>query len=243
MILSTVSFSPAWPHGDVRQIFPDVFFVTGTNKVHHAGADIQTSRNMTIIRYGSELTLINTVRLNDRGLQQIDALGTVTHIVKIGAFHGRDDGFYKHHYPSAKLWTLKDAVYDSGLAADEEITPGKAMPLPDCIPFIFETSTQPECVLHIKREGGILVTCDSIQNITSTDEFYNAETAEAFQAQGLIKPANISPIWLQATKTNVTDFDKLITSFTFRHLLTAHGEPLLDQADEQVKQTVRRVFG
>ena len=242
MISPSLSFSPAWPHGDIHQIFPDVFFVTGTNKIHHAGADIQTSRNMTIIRHDSELTLINTVRLNDRGLQQIDALGTVKHIVRIGAFHGRDDGFYKHHYPTAKLWTLKGVSYESGLLADEELIPGKAMPFPDCVPFIFETSTQPECALHIKRERGILITYDSIQNITSTDEFYNLETAESFQAQGLIKPANISPIWLNATKTKVTDFDKLLTSFTFRHLLTAHGEPLLGKADEQVRQTVRRVF-
>lgn len=239
----SLSFSPAWPHGDLRQIFPDIFFVTGTNKIHHEGADIQTSRNMIIIRNGPALTLINTVRLNEQGLQQMEALGTVNNIVRIGAFHGRDDGFYKHHYPNAKLWTLEGVSYESGLKADQELIPGEHTPFPDCVPFIFETSTQPECVLHIKREGGILITCDSIQNITSVDEFYNRETAKSFQDQGLVKPANISPIWLGATNTKVSDFDRLLNSFTFRHLLTAHGEPLLEKAYEQVTQTVRRVFG
>jgi len=237
------SFSPAWPHGNVRQIFPDIFFVTGTNKIHHEGADIQTSRNMTIVRNDSTLTLINTVRLNDQGLQQIDALGTVHNIVRLGAFHGRDDGFYKHHYPTTKLWTLNSTSYESGLTADQKLIPGERMPFPDCVPFIFETSTQPECVLHIKQEGGILITCDSIQNITATDEFYNSETAKSFQDQGLIKPANISSIWLRATDTKVSDFDRLLNSFAFRHLLTAHGEPLLENAYEQVTQTVRRVLG
>lgn len=236
------NFSPAWPHGDIRPIFPDIFFVTGTNKIHHEGADIQTSRNMIIIRHGSALTLINTVRLNDRGLQQMDALGTVSHIVRIGAFHGRDDGFYKHRYPTATLWTLKGATYESGLKADQELIPGGPTPFPDCALFVFESATQPECALHIQREGGILVTCDSIQNITATDEFYNSETAKSFQDQGLIKPANISPIWLGATNTHAADFKKLLASYTFSHLLTAHGEPLLENAKEQVSRTVERVF-
>ncbi|MDF3033611.1 MAG: hypothetical protein K0R76_565 [Alphaproteobacteria bacterium] len=45
-----IQFTPAWPHGDIEPVFPDVFLVTGTNKVQHEGANIQTSRNMTIIR-------------------------------------------------------------------------------------------------------------------------------------------------------------------------------------------------
>jgi hypothetical protein len=172
----------------------------------------------------------------------LEALGTIHNIVRIGAFHGRDDGFYKHRYPNAKLWTLKGVSYESGLSADQELTPGGLMPFPTCSLFIFESSTQPECILHIDREGGILISCDSIQNITATDEFYNSETAKSFQEQGLIKPANISPIWLGATNTKVVDFDRLLKSFSFRHLLTAHGEPLLEKAYEQITQTVQRVF-
>jgi hypothetical protein len=243
MITKDIDFSPAWPHGDLRQIFTDVYFVTGTNKIHYEGANIQTSRNMVIVRHGSALTLINTVRLNEDGLQKLDALGTVGNIVRIGAFHGRDDGFYKHRYPNAILWTLKGVSYANGLMADKELIPGKQMPFPDCSLFSFESSSQPECVLHFDREGGILVTCDSIQNITATDEFYNSETAKSFHDQGLIKPANISPIWLGATNAKVADFDRLLKSFSFHHLLTAHGVPLLEKAFEQVTQTVRRVFG
>lgn len=237
-----LSFSPVLPHGDLQQIFPDIFFVTGTNQISYEGADIQTSRNMTIVRSGTELTLINTVRLNEDGLKKIDALGVVSHIVRIGAFHDRDDGFYKNYYPNATLWTLKTASYASGLMRDQELVQGGLMPFPGSSLFVFETSSQPEGILHIEREGGILVSCDSIQNITFIDEFYNPETAKSFQDQDLIKPANISPIWLGATNTRGSDFDRLLKSFTFRHLLTAHGEPLLDKADEKLIQSVRRVF-
>jgi hypothetical protein len=237
-----IQFTPAWPHGDIHEILPDVFFVTGTNKIHHEGANIQTSRNMTIVRNGTELTLINSVRLNDEGLKKLDQLGTVTHIVRIGEFHGRDDASYKSQYPAAQLWTLNGMTYDSGLKADRELTPEGDMPFPGCSLFVFETSTLPEGILHIDREGGILISCDSIQNITCTDKFYSPQTAQSFQDQGLVKPANISPIWLGATHTKASDFDRLLKTMTFRHLLTAHGEPLMNTATEQVTATMKRVF-
>ena len=236
------SYTPAWPHGKVHEIFPDVFFVTGTNKIHHDGTDIQTSRNMTIVRNGSELTLINSVRLSPEGLGQLDQLGRVTHIVRIGAFHGRDDAFYRSHYPTSQLWTLTGMTYETGLKPDRQLTAESEKPFPGCTLFTFETSRFPEGILHIEKEGGILISCDSIQNITKTDEFYSAETAQSFRTQGLVKPANISPIWLGATETKASDFHRLLNTLTFRHLVTAHGEPLLDKAFEQVTATVARVF-
>lgn len=235
-------FTPAWPHGDIHEIFKDVFFVTGTNKVHHEGSDIQTSRNMTIIRNGSELTLINTVRLNTEGLKKLDFLGNIAHVVRIGAFHGRDDAFYKDRYPNALLWTLKGMTYESGLKSDRDLNPQGSMPFLGCSLFVFETSRLPEGILHIEREGGILISCDSIQNITHTDDFYSSETARSYHSQGLVKPANISPIWLGATRTNATDFYRLLKTVNFRHLLTAHGEPLKNTAMEQVTETMKRVF-
>ena len=237
-----IQFTPAWPHGKIHEILPDVFFVTGTNKTQHDGVDIQTSRNMIIIRNGSELTLINSVRLGEEGIKELDGLGSVTHIVRIGAFHGRDDAFYRNQYPTAQLWTLKGMAYENGLKSDRDLTPEGAMPFPGCSLFIFETSTLPEGILHIEREGGILISCDSIQNITSTDEFYSPQTAQSFQVQGLVKSANISPIWLGATHTNASDFYRLLKTMTFRHLVTAHGEPLMNKAYEQVSATTKRVF-
>lgn len=237
-----IQFTPAWPHGDIQEIFPDIFFVTGTNKVQHEGVNIQTSRNMVIVRNGSELTLINTVRLNEEGLKKLDKLGKVTNIVRIGAFHGRDDAFYKNQYLSANLWVLKGMTYENGLKPDMELTAESEMPFPGCSLFVFETSKLPEGILHIAKEGGILITCDSIQNITSTDQFYSQETAKSFDDQGLVKPANISPIWLGATNTRDSDFEKLLKTIAFRHMITAHGKPLINKAYEQVNETFSRVF-
>ncbi len=237
-----MEFTPQWPHGEIAEIFADCFFVTGTNKVSYDEIDIQASRNMVIIRHGSELTLINTVRLNDEGLQKLDGLGKVTHIVRIGAFHGRDDAFYRDRYSSAQLWGLKGSTYDNGLLADRELSPTGEMPFTGCSLFVFETSTIPEGVLLIEREGGILISCDSIQNITETDAFYNSVTAKISQDQGLVQPANISPIWLEATHTTAADFLRLLKTMKFRHLVTAHGEPMRDVAFGHVTASVERTF-
>ncbi len=238
----TSQFTPVWPHGKIQEIFKDVFFVTGTNKTEHEGHKIQTSRNMVIVRSGDELTLINTVRLDDKGLAELDRLGKVAHIAKIGVFHGRDDAFYRDRYPNSLLWNVKGMAYESGLKADRDLIPGGEMPFKDASFFVFETSTLPEGILYIARDGGVLISCDSIQNITCTDDFYNAETAKSFTSAGLVKPANISHIWLGATQTKAADFHRLLKTMTFKHLITAHGEPLKDTAFEEASKTVKRVF-
>lgn len=114
MISETVHYTPVWPHGTIQEVFPDVFFVTGANKINHEGVHIQTSRNMVIFRNGNQLTLINTVRLNEKELKHLDSLGKVTHIIRIGAFHGRDDAFYRNQYPASTLWTLNEMTMRMG---------------------------------------------------------------------------------------------------------------------------------
>src|SRR5689334_4704904 len=88
-------YSPAWPHGTIQVAFPDIFFVIGTNKTRHDGVEIQTSRTMVVVREDGALTLLNTVRLSEEGLRDLEALGEVRHLIRLGAFHGRDDPFYR----------------------------------------------------------------------------------------------------------------------------------------------------
>ena len=99
-------YSPVWPHGDIVKEFEGIYVVRGTNITHFEDMKIQHSRNMTIIENNGDLTLINTVRLDEKGLRELDKLGTTKHVISIGAFHGRDDSFYLDRY-QAKLWTVQ----------------------------------------------------------------------------------------------------------------------------------------
>jgi len=228
-----IQYTPAWSHGEIQEVFPDIFFVMGTNIIHHDGVELQFSRNMIIVRNKGELTLINTVRLDDKGLQALDSLGKVAHVIRIGAFHGRDDAFYLDRY-HAKLWAIKGMLDEHGHRTDVELTPTTSLPFPQASMFVFETSVHPEGIVHIAREGGILITCDSIKNWTVVDPYFSPSTGTLYQEQGFIKSADVSSIWKEATQVKASDFERLKT-FTFRHLLSAHGEPLINDAYEKVE--------
>lgn len=229
------------PHGKIKKVFNDVFMVTGTNHIHHDGVDIQVSRNMIIVRDGNNLSLINTVRLNDEGLAQLNRLGTVTNVVRIGAFHGYDDEFYLDHYHAA-LWALKKMEHQSGKMTDRFLEADGPMPFAHCTLFEFATTLYPEAILIYKtEEGSVLISCDSIQNWTYADEFFSESSAKAFQEQGLIKAANIPDTWIGACQPQLEELKKL-KSLQFKHLLSAHGEPLINTAYEQLCETLKQKF-
>lgn len=233
-------YSPAWPHGALQRAFPGVFFVVGTNRTHHAGVDIQTSRTMTVVREGGALTLLNTVRLDDDGLAALERLGQVRHVVRLGAFHGRDDPFYCDRY-AATLWALPGVTHADGRATARTLAPGGPCPLADGQVFAFASARVPEAAVLLAREGGILITCDAIQNWTHVDRFFSPQCGELFAAQGLIRPANIPSTWREACRPDPDEFARLL-ALPFRHLISAHGEPLRDEAHARVAAGVAAAF-
>lgn len=236
----TFEYSPAWPHGELREAFTDVFYVVGTNKTHHAGVDFQTSRTMVVLREGEALTLINTVRLDEAGLRRLEGLGRVRDVVRLGAFHGRDDPFYCDRYGAA-LWALPGVAHADGRATDRSLVVGGPLPVKGAELFVFASAKFPEAALLLGREGGILITCDAIQNWTHVDEFFSSSCGELFASQGLIKAANIPSTWVHACEPGGEDFDRLL-EMRFRHLISGHGEPLRDEAHARVAASVAAVF-
>src|SRR5215212_2095891 len=106
------SFPPALPHGELREIFPDVFFVTGSIAMP-GPVPVRFSRNMVVVRQGARLVLVNSMRLTDGGLRALDALGRVTDVLRLAGFHGADDAFYKGHY-GAKVSVIAGQRYQRG---------------------------------------------------------------------------------------------------------------------------------
>lgn len=234
-------YSPAWPHGALQEVFPDVFFVTGTNKTQHAGIEFQTSRNMVVVRSGDTLTLLNTVRLDEAGLRRLESLGTVTDVIRLGAFHGRDDPFYRDRY-GATLWALPGAMHADGREAQRLLAAGHPLPLRDSDLFVFESAKFPEAAVLLRQEGGILLTCDAVQNWTTVDPYFSADCGARFLSEGLIRPMNIPATWRQACGPDPSDFRRLL-ELRFRHLISAHGEPARDEAHSLLRGRVDEVFG
>lgn len=233
-------YSPAWPHGEIKEIFPNIFLVAGTNITEFNGVELQHSRNMIIVRDDNELSLINTVRLKEEGLVKLDSIGKVKNVIRIGAFHGRDDAFYLDRY-QAKLWALKGMQHANHRLTDIELMPNGQMPFSHCELFSFETSVYPEGILHMTKHDGILITCDSVKNWLNPDEFFSDATAKLYEEQGFFGAASISDIWLQACQVKKTDFDRL-QSLKFHHLLSAHGVPLLNEAYQYLQKNIKATY-
>jgi hypothetical protein len=233
-------FDPSMPHGNIEEVFPNVFFVTGTMQGEFFGSLWQFSRNMTVVRDGEQLTLINAVRLDDDGLAALDQLGKVTNVAKIGSLHGKDDAFYVDRY-GATLWAMPGMEHAGGLKADRLLTVGGEMPFSSCSLFAFEESKLPEGILRIDREGGILVSCDALQNWVSPDEFFFDETKETMEGMGFFQSANIGPVWMKTNEPKPGDFARL-KDVQFSHVLCGHGEPLRDTAQDDFARRFKAVF-
>jgi len=234
-------FPDPMPHGAIEEVFPDVFFVTGTMSNEFFGSKWRFNRNMTVVREGGQLTIINSVRLDDQGLAALDALGEVVNVVRIGDMHGIDDPFYVDRY-RATFWALPGMGIQEGLPVDKELSAGGEMPFSGCSLFAFETSNRPEGILRLDREGGIMIACDSLQNWLAPDEFFDQDTVATMREMGFFTPAGLGLAWLQASEPAAEDFVRL-KQVPFRHALCGHGSPLRDTARQDYHAAFKRFFG
>lgn len=233
------SFPPALAHGPIEEILPEVFFVTGAMETVLMELDWQFSRNMIIVREGERLVLINSVRLGDEGLAKLDSLGKVTDVVRLGALHGRDDAFYLDRY-QVQYWVMPGLEPEQPGAA-RILAEDSPLPLEGASLFQFRTSKLPEGILHLQREGGILLACDALQNWLQPDEHFCDASRQRMEQMGFFTPANVGPVWMQAAEPGAEDFARLKT-LTFRHALCGHGEPLLEDAHTAFGSSFNRLF-
>jgi hypothetical protein len=224
---------PAYPHGELREVLPGLFFVTGTTAM---GPGMRFSRNMTVIREGERLVLVNTVRLDDAGLKALDALGRVTDVIRLAGFHGSDDPFYKERY-GAKVWAIRGQRYTAGFDTkapevyfepDVQIDETTRLPLADARIHVF-ASTPPEGLLVLARDGGVVVSGDCLQHWASTDAYFSFFGGLMMKMMGFIKPHNVGPGWLKQGRPPAGDL-RAVLDLPFENVLPAHGAPVLGGA-------------
>jgi hypothetical protein len=230
------TFAPALSHGPIVEVFADIFQVTGSFRM---GPGVVITRNMTILRQAGELTLVNSVRLTPAGLAELDKLGKVTNLMKIGAFHGMDDPFYVDRY-QPKFWAPPGVRHSAGLQHTADLTDGLE-PLPNTSVFAFAHGKHPEVALIIARHGGLLLTCDSLQNWTS---FAGASLLAKVVLSVLgFGPKHIGGPWTKAMGPGVQQDLVRLLDMPFATLLPAHGTVLRDHAKEGLREAITKRFG
>ena len=243
------SLPTAYPHGDLIQLFDDVFFVTGSVRMS-TPVPMSFSRNMTVVREGHDLTLINSVRLDESGLDALGKLGKVRHVIRIAGFHGMDDPFYKQRY-DADVLAIEGQTYAAGIEpepttddiyfeADIEMNQDTQLPIEDATLYQFKTAMPPEGLSVLEREGGIVVSGDCLQNWHNTDRYFSFLARPMMRMMGFIKPYNIGPAWLRTTKPDISEI-RAILDLRFNHVLPAHGEQVIGNAKQQFQTVIEKL--
>ena len=234
------SFPDAMPHGEFEELFPDLFFITGTMRNVFFGDMWQFGRNMFVVREGQDLTVFNSVRLSDEGMAKLDELGTVKNVVKLGSMHGYDDAYYLDRYKDASYWALPGMPLTEGLEADKELS-AEELPVSNASVFLFQETKFPEAILRLDREGGIMLACDSLQNWEEADPYMDESTIEKMQGMGFFAPCNCGPAWVHTVEPKPADFARL-KEISYEHALCGHGTPVRGDASTKYAATFKRMF-
>lgn len=242
------TFPQAYPHGELKELFKDLFFVTGSLKMP-GRLPIQFSRNMTVVREADRLTLINSIRLDESGLAALERLGEIKGVVRLAGFHGMDDPFYKDRY-GATVWAVKGQPYTTGFnvqasADDDYFKPDIEMDAQTKLPidrttlYLF-SCRPPEGMLVLEREGGVIVSGDCLQNWRKTDRYFSLPAKLMMKVMGFIKPCNIGPGWLKMAKPDAKEI-RGILDLDFEHVLPAHGTAVIGGAKEAYRATIEKL--
>ena len=238
----TTNFPEVLPHSAIEEVFPNLFMVRGSFQMAPL---VTITRNMFILRNSDgELTLINSVRLSDVGEAALGKLGEVKHLIRIGAFHDRDDPYFVHRYKPT-FWALPGTRHSLDITADAELKEGGELPIEGASLFVFKNARFPECALRLEDAGGTLVTCDSVQNIVETDGFSPVGKVVT-RLMGFLRPAGIGGPWRKAMSRKegpplADDFQRLM-ELPFENVLSAHGPPHTGDVKADLRRTMEKVF-
>ena len=258
-------------HGKIEKVFDDIFIVRGKMKPAPGRSLFEKifvyySRTMTVVRaYNDkgepELSLFNTIRLNERTLRQLAKLGRVKNVVRLGSYHGVDDAYYLNRY-NAQYWTVAGMINAEGLDVKVNTLSNEegGLPVHGSKLFSFENIPYPEAIyiLPLMNDGrGIAITTDSIQNHRSILDIDNSPLVSfRIWLIGLAGEARLGPIWLlQQTpaNNNVEDktasmrlvsehfrpqFERLLKTCAFDALIPGHGWPIFKDAKAAIRKSL-----
>ena len=232
-------YPPAYPHDRIITLYPGVFLLHGSIRM---GPGMRMNRNMIILKEESEITLINPVRMSDVGLAELDSLGDVKRIIRLGDFHGLDDGFYLSRY-KCDFWAQEGQATYKLPSPSRVISHDTDGPVGFSEFFIFEKSKYPEAALLLK-EHKLLITTDSVQYYSDWS-YFSWFTKKVFKILGFKIGLNVGGPWLKRVTpeggTLADDFEKL-TALDFDALIAAHGSLLERDAKTLLRREVNRLF-
>ena len=233
---------PASQHLPVRECFPDVWLAASVNAMSiPLGLKITFSRNMVAVRTAEGWVLLNPVRISESAEAELLAKAPFKHAVRLGTFHGRDDGYYVDRF-GVEFWGVPGEQTYHEPKFSREITEDGPFPIPRARIVIFKNATRAECVVYLPQHR-LLVTCDSVQHYDS-DPLVSTLGKLVMYPMGFFTPCVIGPIWLKTVTppggSVRGDFERVL-ALDFDNLMSAHGTPKMGGAREALARNVERL--
>lgn len=227
------------PHDPIEQVGIDLFLVRGSVRLN---ALMTITRNMVVVRSGGELTLVDPLRLRAEEEERLRDLGAIRRVMRLGPFHGMDDRYYVDTF-RAQFWAPGPSEQHPEPRPDVVFDEATALPIPDARVLRFRGTKQPEAVLHLARDAGVLVTCDAIQHYGDY-RWCNFAARTVMPWIGFPRTTVVGPFWLKLMTPPGTslraEFDRLLATFDFEGLVSAHGSLLASGAKASVAAAVAR---
>jgi hypothetical protein len=235
------TYTPVTDHGELTKVLDNVYIVRGS---FNLGLGIMIGRTMTIVKRGDDLTVINSIRVNEEVEAEIKKLGTIKHLVRLCTGHGTDDAYFINTFEPT-YWSLEGiAPVADTKAHDKALTEDGERPIPDMKLVLFKNTPLKkwhECVIWIPDSDGTLITCDFIQNQTTTDHtsFMGKHISYWMGFQGECK---CSPMWRSANGMDHWDDIERILAWDFENLVAAHGGAKIGGAKAATEKNLKATW-
>lgn len=94
--------------------------------------------------------------------------------------------FYSDHY-DVPVWALAGTQQNRPLKLEATLVAENEGPIEGASVVVFDSIPASEAFLFLERSGGILISCDSLQNMTSFDEYFDAPSTKIMEKAGFFR--------------------------------------------------------
>jgi hypothetical protein len=237
-----IEHPPALFHLPLRECAPGVWLASSQIAMNiPLGLKVKFSRNMVAVLTSDGWVLLNPVRISTAAEAAMLEKAPFKHAVRLGTFHGRDDGYYVDRF-GVEFWGAPGEQAYSQPAFTRTITEDGAFPIPGAHAIVFRNALRAECAVLLP-EHRLLVTCDSVQHYEN-DTLISPLGRAVMYPMGFFTPCVIGPIWLKAVTPRGgslrPDFERVL-ALDFDNLISGHGTPKMGGAREALARNVARL--
>lgn len=211
-------FTKTTPHGGLTKVLDNVYVIEGSFTL---GFGTLFGRNMAIVKRGDDLTIINSVRVDEDTEKEILMLGTIKNLVRMCDMHGCDDAYYIDKFKPT-FWSLEGLQPKPDTKVDKVLKEDSETPIEGMKVALLRGSR--EAVFWIPDNGGTLIACDFIQNSIEPSKYATWVGLKMTTSLGFIGECRCCvPMYRFQFGTKHWEAAQKILSWDFENLIPAHG--------------------